>query len=304
MLPTIGPSDRPDPALAIMLPCFGDGPLLRETVASVLASDVDSWTLTLLDDGPEDPALSRWAGSLDPRVSYRRNEPRLGINRNFQQCIDLAAAPLVTVLGADDLLEPSYVRSVLGAAAAAPVDVALFHPEVTVVDGTGAPALSPADRVKRWMYPDVPAVLGGEELAASLLRGNWMYFPSVAFRTDVVRRYGFQEGLDLVLDLDLYLRMLVDGHRFSFLEGSTFCYRRHADSLSSSERFSGVRFREESSFFTSTADALQAHGWRKAARAARLHITSRLHAIMLIPAAVGSEHRNVLPLLVRHGFGR
>ena len=44
---------------------------------------------------PVDEALASWAGGLDPRVSYRHNPVRLGINRNFQQCVDLAGAPLV-----------------------------------------------------------------------------------------------------------------------------------------------------------------------------------------------------------------
>jgi glycosyltransferase involved in cell wall biosynthesis len=291
------------PSLAVMLPCYGDNPHLREAVASVLASDSDDWTLTLLDDGPVDDDLREWVLGLDPRVTYRHNPVRLGINRNFQQCLDLAAAPLVSVLGADDVVEPSYVGAMIAAAEAEPGS-AFFHPEVTVIGAEGRAATGPADRVKAWMTPVAPARLGGEALAVSLLRGNWMYFPSVVFRTDAARRYGFVEGNDIVLDLDLYLRMLLGGEQLSLVPGRLFRYRRHEASLSSSERFSGGRFVEESEYFAAMADELTQHGWGSAARASRLHLTSRLHALLLVPAAWCGGRRDVVPVLLHHVVGR
>lgn len=293
----------PDAALAVMLPCYGDSPHLREAVASVLASDSDDWTLTLLDDGPVDEALASWAAGLGPRVTYRHNPVRLGINRNFQQCLDLADAPLVSVLGADDVVEPAYVGALVAAAEADP-ESAFFHPEVTVIDADGRAVTGPADRVKARMTPPAPALLSGEPLAVSLLRGNWMYFPSVVFRTDVVRRYGFVEGIDIVLDLDLYLRMLRGGERLALVPGRLFRYRRHEASLSSSERFSGGRFAEESAYFSALAADLDATGWSDAARAARLHLTSRLHALLLVPTAVRAGRRDVVPGLLRHAVAR
>jgi GT2 family glycosyltransferase len=290
-------------ALAVMLPCYGDSPHLREAVASVLASHSDDWTLTLLDDGPVDDDLRAWAEGLDPRVTYRHNPVRLGINRNFAQCVEEAASPLVVVLGADDVLEPAYVGAMVAAAETDPGS-AFFHPEVTVVDADGKPVVGPADRVKGWMTPAAPAVLEGEALATSLLRGNWMYFPSVVFRTEVVRRHGFREGLDIVLDLDLYLRMLLDGERLALVPGRLFRYRRHEESLSSSERFSGGRFAEEAAYFAEVADELDARGWGRAARAARLHLTSRLHALLLVPEAAAGGRRDLLPVLLRHAAGR
>ena len=38
-------------------------------------------------------------------------------------------------------------------------------------------------------------MLAGEDLAVSLLRGNWTYWPSLAFRTEAVRRQGFIDDL-------------------------------------------------------------------------------------------------------------
>ena len=281
----------PDAALAVMLPCYGDSPHLREAVASVLASDSDDWTLTLLDDGPVDEALASWAAGLGPRVTYRHNPVRLGINRNFQQCLDLADAPLVSVLGADDVVEPAYVGAMVAAAEADP-ESAFFHPEVTVIGADGRAVTGPG-RPRQGAHDaaGTRAAVAGSRSRCRLLRGNWMYFPSVVFRTDVVRRYGFVEGIDIVLDLDLYLRMLRGGERLSLVPGRLFRYRRHEASLSSSERFSGGRFAEESAYFSALAADLDATGWSAAARAARLHLTSRLHALLLVPTAVRRSTR-------------
>jgi glycosyltransferase involved in cell wall biosynthesis len=101
------------PAFAVTIPAHGDGVLLREAVASVLAQDSDDWTLSVHDDGPDDAGLTDWFAGLDARVSYRRNDPRLGINRNFQHCLETADADLVTIMGADDRMLPSYVRELL-----------------------------------------------------------------------------------------------------------------------------------------------------------------------------------------------
>ncbi|MEJ2579503.1 MAG: glycosyltransferase, partial [Kineosporiaceae bacterium] len=220
-----------------MIPAYGGGDLLRAAVRSVLDQDSPRWRLTVIDDGGDDPDLSGFlAGLDDDRIRYRRNPDNLGINRNFQRCVDEARADLVTVLGGDDRLLPDYVRTVTEAAEHHP-GAAWIHPAVRVIDGDGRPALPLADRIKAVLRPRVRGarVLGGERLAASLLQGNWMYFPSVAFRREVVQKYGFRPGYDVVLDLDLYLRMLFDGHQAVLLGHTCVEYRRHAASLSSTE---------------------------------------------------------------------
>lgn len=293
------------PLVHVMVPAYGDNPYLRETVASVLAQDTDSWLLTLIDDGPEDPGLVQWIADLgDERVSYLHNPVRLGINRNFQRCLELAEAPYAVLVGADDRLHPGYVRVVTAAAAAHP-EVAWIQPSVRVIGSDGAAVVTRADQVKARLMPKPSpggvTVLAGEELARSLLVGNWMYFPAVAFRRDVALAHGFRVGRDIVLDLDLYLRMLVDGASAAYLDEVAFDYRRHAASLSSTEAVNGVRFAEERAFFDEAADTLERIGWHRAARAARLHVTSRLYAVLCLPRA---RSAGAVGSLLRHAVGR
>lgn len=259
-----------------MLPAYGDNALVRETVRSVLAQDDPRWRLTVIDDAPGD--LKSWIAELGhEKVRYLPNERRLGINRNFQRCTDEATADLVQLIGADDRLLPDFVRRVHAAAEEHP-DVAFFHTNAIVIDENGNEAMPLADKIKRLVSIKGGVVTGGERLASSLLHGNWMYFPSVVFRREILQKHGFREGYDIVLDLDVYLRILLDGGRVVLFDRPGIEYRRHAASLSSATAGTGARFDEERDYFAETATAMAAAGWPRAARAARWHLTSRLHA--------------------------
>lgn len=287
-----------------MVPAFGDGALLRETVQSVLDQRDPEWRLTVIDDGVRAGRagdLESWLATLDdPRVRYLPNPRRLGINRNFQRCADEARAELVVILGGDDRLLPDFVGRVREAAAAVP-DAAFVHTGAAVIGPDGTPEHRLADRVKRWAAPSVRGrrVMGGERLAVSLLHGNWMYFPSVVFRRDVLQRHGFRPGYDIVLDLDLYLRIIVDGGQAVLLEQPGIQYRRHGASLSSAQAKEGTRFAEEFAYFVQVAEQCEAVGWSRAARAARWHWTSRLHTAAQVPALLAGRNVRAAALLLR-----
>ena len=84
-----------DALVDVMLPHYGRLDLVQETVRSVLAQDDPGWRLTVVDDSGElpDAGLGAWCAGLgDNRVRYLRNARNLGINRNFQRCVELRPA--------------------------------------------------------------------------------------------------------------------------------------------------------------------------------------------------------------------
>lgn len=296
-----------------MLPAYGDGALVRETVSSVLAQDDPDWRLTVIDDGVHvsHDDLKSWLADIgDPRTRYMANPERVGINRNFQRSADEATADLALILGSDDRLLPDFVRRVREAAAANP-DAAFFHTGAAVIDENGEPVKPLVDRVKSLTsirFDDAQRqqgwqLTGGETLATSLLRGNWMYFPSVVFRREPLQRHGFREGYDIVLDLDLYLRILMDGGQVVLFSEPGIEYRRHSASLSSSTADDGSRFDEERLYFAEMAAAMTELGWPKAARAARWHLTSRLHAVTKTPGLLAARKYRLAASMLRAAFG-
>lgn len=286
----------------IMMPFYGDPDLFRAAVESVLAQTDPGWRLVVVDDVYPEREPGEWVASLgDPRVEYVRNEVNLGVNGNFSKCVGLVEADYFVLMGCDDLMEPGYVASMREAIATHP-DASYLQPGVTVIGDDGLPALPLADRVKSWYRPDRtdPLVMSGQDLAVSLLRGNWTYFPSICWRREAVDRHGFNGSFDVVLDLALQLDIVLDGGDLVLLPERTFRYRRHEGSVSSWTALDGTRFAEERAFFLETKRRLRARGWTRAARVASAHLSSRLNAATRLPAAVSKRDGAGIRSLLGH----
>ncbi len=147
-------------------------------------------------------------------------------------------------------------------------------------------------------------MLQGEELAVSLLRGNWLYFPAICWRTKAAQAVGFDPTMTVIQDLSLIIQLVEQGAKLAVSDQVAFQYRRHAVSASSATAISGSRFAEARNYFLDTADAMTARGWNQAAKAARRHLSSRLHALTLLPGT--ALHGNVkgVRTLTKHAFGR
>ena len=291
----------------VMLPYYGDVEYLKKAVESVLAQTFDDWRLVVIDDGYPDPTPSEWVSGIaarDSRVHYLRNDTNLGANGNYRRAVELVESDLFVMMGADDVMLPGYLSIVLRLAAAYPrADV--LQPGVAVIDGAGQRYLPMADRVKRWYAPRVVGMneLRDEEMALSLVRADWAYFPSLAWRSDTVKRIGFTEGLDVVQDLALLLDIAADGGAIAVGSEVAFEYRRHAQSDSSVRAFDGRRFQEEREYFISQAERFARLGWKRASRAARNRITSRLHTGSMALKAASRRQWSSSRLLLSIAFG-
>ncbi len=291
-------------AIDVLLPYWGNVAYFKAAVTSVVEQTEVDWRLVVVDDGYPSDEPSAWVASLaDERVEYHRNSTNLGANANYRRALGFATAPWLVVMGADDVMRPNYLRLVLDATERYPVDV--IQPGVEVIGSDGQVYLPLPDRVKGWYAPrlhDGAAVLSGEALARSLLRADWAYFPSLAWRTETVQRIGFRTGLHVVQDLALLLDIAAEGGSLLVLDEIAFGYRRHAGSDSSVKAATGARFDEERSFFRDSAERFAALGWGRAARVARWHLSSRLNAVTLLPVAARARGGAVRNLL-RHIFG-
>ncbi len=92
-------------------------------------------------------------------------------------------------------------------------------------------------------------LLSGEALAASLLHGNWLYWPSLVFRRDELARFEFRDGLPIIQDLALVVDMVHAGCSLLVDDTVCFSYRRHVGSASSATIASGARFRDGPAVF-------------------------------------------------------
>ena len=264
----------------ILLPYWGDFDLFKETVESVLNQTEEQWKLLVFDDAYHSLEAQEYCKSLkDKRVTFIRHAKNIGITENFNFALKSATADYFIMLGCDDRLLPNYIKTTLNNIGAAD----FYQPAVEIIDKDGRVYLPIADRVKRIIRPKKPGIYRGEKLASSLCVGNWLYFPSIAWRTELVQKYEFDTKHNDTQDVILELSLIRDGARLFVDNEVTFQYRRFADSWSSRRKIKvGGRFSGESDTYNHFAEEFKLNSWHRAALSAKLHLTSRLHRILSI----------------------
>lgn len=294
-------------ALDIFIPYWGDVNYMKQAVDSVLAQNNDDWLLTVVDDAYPDDEVQTYVEALaDERITYLRKEANQGITENFRTCVSLATQEILVVMGCDDILLPNYVDVVLNAGLHHP-EASIIQPGVKVIDDRGNQTRPLVDVVKQHIVKPRGSgqrPVSGEALAISLLHGDWLYWPSLAFRNERISRFDFREGFPVIQDLALVIDMVLDGAVLLIEPEVCFAYRRHTSSASGAKLLDGSRFDGERDYFVLAAQLCEAKGWHSAARAARMRLTSRAHALVLVPFALRHKRNETLKRLVSHAFGR
>ena len=280
-------SSRPRPLISFAIPYYDNPDYLLEAVASVCRQTVTNWELVVVDDAGPSPAREAVEALADPRISYVRNEHNLGLAGNWNECIRRSRAPLVTVLHADDRLLPTYAERVLEAARLRPQAAAVFT-DVKIIGPDGQPTRTIADVAKRVVRrPPFDHDVVGDIGVAGLLVGNYILCPTLCIRPAIVGQAPFDPRWRFVPDLDFTVGQLLAGRTLRAIREPLLEYRRHTGSQTSSLTGDSSRFEEEFTFLAQMAEAAQAKGWTRSARAGRLRVTARVHLALRLSLDLG-----------------
>lgn len=292
--------------LDLFIPYWGDPEYMRQTVRSVLNQNNPDWLLTIVDDAyPGEEIRSFVAEINDPRITYIRKEKNEGITENFRSCVSLATQDVMVMIGSDDLLLPNYVDVIQDAHYAFP-NASIIQPGVQVIDDNGYVTKTLVDTVKQKLLKPRGRsiqILSGEPLATSLMHGDWLYWPSLAFRTESIRKAEFNDNYAVIQDLAIIMDMLFQDDELALAPTVCFSYRRHSLSASSEKLVDGSRFEGESEYYSVAAAMAAKRGWKRTAFAARLRVTSRGHALSIFPSAIRTGSQKTAAVLLRHAFG-
>lgn len=289
--------------LDIMMPFYGRFDHFQNSVQSVLNQTESDWRLVIVDDMCHDTEPQKWIDSLhDRRITYIRNEQNLGTSKNFIKCVENMQTEFSTILGCDDMLLPNYVAHMKKLINQFP-EASIIQSGVVVIDEKGNSTRPLADRVKKIYRPkkeSVAQLYQGENLVASLLRGNWAYFPSLCWRRSELQKHTFRQDLNVVQDLAILLEIIINGGTLVLDDEIVFNYRRHRASVSGKTGFDGSKFIEERTVFHEAAAVCAQLGWKKAEKVARHHISSRFHAITELPYALKAKNKSGARTLIQH----
>lgn len=268
-------------AITFAVPFYRDAALLERAVASVRAQTTDDWELLVIDDaGPDGPAAAAVVAALgDPRARYERCDVNLGLAGNWNRGLVAATAPVVTLLHADDELDPRYAELVLAAHERHPTAAAVFC-ATEIVDRDGRPLRSLPDTVKRVIAPRRRGdlVVEGDRGLASLMRGQYVFCPSLAYKRAELGELAFDARWRMVLDLAMLAELLFTGRRLVGVPEVAYRYRRHGANESAKLTAEATRFAEEAELHRLIATRAGAAGWPRTARMAAAMPTVRLHA--------------------------
>lgn len=101
-----------DISISICIPAYNSFETIEYTILSVVSQSFINWELLVIDDSENELTgiVVNKFSSTDNRVRYKRNEERLGLVKNWNECIRLAQFEYVYILHDDDFLMPNVLN--------------------------------------------------------------------------------------------------------------------------------------------------------------------------------------------------
>jgi glycosyltransferase involved in cell wall biosynthesis len=286
------------PAITFAIPFYRNRDYLECAIRSVLAQSSSDWELVISDDAGPEGDLASWIESFphQDKIRYVRQSRNLGIAGNWNACLGLAAADLVTLLHADDELEPTYAEAMIAAAQRHPEASVVFC-RAAVIDAAGRAVFSFPDWYKRWLVPSLKREFSvrGEDGLRSVFKGNFIMCPTMCYRRRDLPEISFDARWRQVLDLDFIARILLEGRQLIGLPAICYRYRRHESNQTKLQSDSLLRFEEERDLYLESADQAAARGWLRAAATCRRLAIVKLNLAYCIA-------QDLLTLRARHAM--
>ena len=197
--------------ISFAVPYYSAPEYLREALVSLCNQTHLNWEAVVVDDASPEPIADLIAELDDRRITYVRNDTNLGLAANWNKALGLTTAPLVCILHSDDLLEPNYASTMIELLTATP-EATAGHCRVSIIGADGLPRRTLTDAVKRIIQPKAKGLVvsAGEDGLASMLRGSWIYCPTLCFRRSQLPSVPFDNSWRFMLDFDLIARIFLN----------------------------------------------------------------------------------------------
>lgn len=139
------PTFSDTPLVQVRTPTYKRPEMLRRCLGSLQAQTWTNWVCDVQDDSPDSSCADVVTELADPRIHYRRNEPRLYASRNIDSCFSRAnprGADYFCLVEDDNWLLPRFMEDNIAVARREGVEVVLRNQLVDFDSGTETARLS------------------------------------------------------------------------------------------------------------------------------------------------------------------
>lgn len=97
------------PDLSVVMPAYNAAPYIERAIDSIMSQTFRNLELVIIDDASTDATWNIVSGraALDDRIRAFRNETNLGVSAATNRGVELAKAPLIGRMDADDISDPT-----------------------------------------------------------------------------------------------------------------------------------------------------------------------------------------------------
>lgn len=263
--------------ISVAIPYYSNEQLLLKALHSVEKQTVNPYEVIIsLDSKLSDSALNQISKLSLPNLRILENQ-KAGIAYNWNYCIQNALGDYISLLHSDDELLPNYIEQFQLLIKSAPTCAAYFC-GVNVINEHSYPVFSFADWVKQFIRPSGDKIIiEGDSGLASLLSGCYIFCPTVCYQTKIIQDYKFNSRWRMVLDLELYARLIFGGNKLRGINKKLYNYRRHSKSQTSLLTSELSRFQEEIKLYKEIGEQAKKVSWHLSESVARQKIIIKLH---------------------------
>ncbi|ACL61778.1 glycosyltransferase family 2 protein [Methylobacterium nodulans] len=228
------------PAVSVLVKAYNHAPYVRQTIESVLAQSFQDFEIVVTDDGSTDGTAEILRGFTDPRIRLECWSQNRGISAAMNATIARARGRYLAILNSDDWALPGRLRRQVAFLDANP-EISLVFGTPRPVDEEGLPTEALNDFAAPLRFTDSSRRTW---LRFFFFQGNILCAPTAMIRREAYAAAGpYDPRLTNLQDFDMWIRMLVAGHRIHVLPDRLTAFRIRANNANTSAPSPETRLR-------------------------------------------------------------
>lgn len=212
------------PAVSILLPVYNSEKYLQQAIDSLLKQTFTDFELLIINDGSTDNSEKIIYSYSDQRIVYIKNQSNKGLIYTLNRGIELAKGKYIARMDSDDICAAERLQKQFDRIDKDP-DTSVIGCHVSFINEHGKKTGDWKEDLETSTYHAIKQKMVWE---------NCIAHPTVMMRSDIMKKYQYNENQKNTEDYDLWLRLLSDGYRIEKIGEKLLLYRIHEASITGS----------------------------------------------------------------------